>query len=503
MRRRLPSWRLFFGSAGGAEAKPLREPGGGIIEGVRIPYRRLLVLLWLSLWSQGCSQGDSAEMPVRTEFERPPVLVIGVDGLEWSVLQKVLNQGRAPHMQSLIERGMGGRLATQLPTFSPVLWTTVATGVGHVDHGIHHFAVADVRHNMKPGALPYTSNARKVPAIWNIADENDREVLAVAWWVSWPAEKLKHPYGRIVASYTGQAQAMQMWKPGVHQNGLPQLTFPESLQEKILPQLAKGGPKGVYRDEYNRLFGEMPDNSDWDFPRTLDALFRTSYHGDRTHLEITLQELRRRVPDLTMVYLGLPDVAGHYFWRYYEPGKFNYPILPSHRKMLGPWVEKSYEVVDQWIGRLLEAVPDDARILIISDHGMLAANPDDPTSRQSGGHENAPPGVMILAGPGVARGGLLIEDPRALIGTVLGIFPTLLDWLGLEVPTVRPYRKSLRRLMTPEWQEQNPLRTRNKSYNEGFRPATPPIKPPGDAAETFHEAIFDQLGYGGGEDDED
>ena len=61
--------------------------------------------------------------------ERPaPVLVVGVDGFEWDVALPLLASGRMPHLAGLMQRGAYGLLETSQPTFSPILWTTIATG---------------------------------------------------------------------------------------------------------------------------------------------------------------------------------------------------------------------------------------------------------------------------------------------------------------------------------------------------------------------------------------
>ena len=56
-------------------------------------------------------------------------LVVGVDGLEWSVLRPLLEQGRCPELAALMERGSFGRLLTLDRTLSPVVWTSIVSYV--------------------------------------------------------------------------------------------------------------------------------------------------------------------------------------------------------------------------------------------------------------------------------------------------------------------------------------------------------------------------------------
>ena len=445
--------------------------------------RRLTPAFALLVLSGACS--DSA-----SSYDGPPVLVIGVDGLEWSVLEPLMEAGRAPHLKALAERGVGGSLQTQIPTFSPVVWTTIATGMNWQDHGIRHFLQPVRGADGRPAyGKPYTSNTRAVPAIWNMAGDGGRDVLSVAWWVSWPAEQV--PGARIVASYAAQVQANILWKAGVWVEGLPELTWPESLQDDLLPLLQEGAPNGPLRAEYESVFGTIPEHADWEFPRKRDQLFRVTYHGDRTHQRMMKQLLREEVADLNLVYFGLADVAGHFFWRYHEREAFQYPIPQDHVARLRDRINQAYQVVDGWIGEILAEVPEDTIVLVVSDHGMHAFNVADPDNVQSGAHEDAPDGVFILAGPGVEPRGLLPAKDRRIAG-VLQVAPTVLDWLGLCVARDMPGRP-LRHLMTPEWRAEHPG-CEVPSYREGFRAPTPP-REPGEGVNRHFVDGLQELGY--------
>ncbi len=81
----------------------------------------------------GCS-GDTADKT--SAHPSYPMILFAVDGLEWNVMNPLLEQGRLPVMAGLMERGTYGYLATMKPTYSPVIWTSIATGKFPPDHGI-------------------------------------------------------------------------------------------------------------------------------------------------------------------------------------------------------------------------------------------------------------------------------------------------------------------------------------------------------------------------------
>ncbi|MFK5957196.1 MAG: alkaline phosphatase family protein [Planctomycetota bacterium] len=420
--------------------------------------------------------------------ERPPVVVLGVDGLTWNVIEPLFAQGKLPNLKKLSDSGIAGNLFTDRPTYSPILWTSIATGVKVPDHGIRYFM--EIGDNNKPvkNALPYTSNSRKVPAIWNLAGESDRSVNSVAWWVSWPAEHV--PHSRIVASYAAQAQASLLWKPLVMADGLPDLTYPEQLADSISDILYDGRPKGPLVQEFNQRFGTTPQ--EWKFAFLRDRFFRGVFHADRTHEKIFLQMLEGgEIADLNLLYFGLPDVAGHYFWRYRAPQNYNYLVPEDQVKRLGSHIDEAYEQMDEWIGQVVAALPENAIVMIISDHGMGVANVNDIDNVQSGGHDLAPPGVMILSGLGVQAFGLQPRGDRTL-GSIYDITPTLLDLLGLPSGSYME-GKPLRHLMTKAWQEANPSPA-PKDYRVGYRAATRPLLPTEGANHDFLSSMA-ELGY--------
>ena len=136
-----------------------------------------------------------AEPPVRPDH---PVVVIGIDGLEPSIVAALLAEGQLPNLARFAEDGVVGRLGSIIPTYSPAIWTTIATGQPASVHGITGFI--DPRNGN-----PFTSNARRVPAFWQLLSRAGHRVGVVGWWVTWPAEEV---LGTMVASYSSMDQGI-------------------------------------------------------------------------------------------------------------------------------------------------------------------------------------------------------------------------------------------------------------------------------------------------------
>ena len=63
-------------------------------------------------------------------------IFLGFDGLDPVVTEKMMAEGKLPHLSRMRERGSYHRLRTTFPALSPVAWSTFATGVNPARHGV-------------------------------------------------------------------------------------------------------------------------------------------------------------------------------------------------------------------------------------------------------------------------------------------------------------------------------------------------------------------------------
>ncbi len=114
----------------------------------------------------------SGAIAERIAGPRPPVYFIGLDGGDWQLLDRLMAEGRMPELARLVREGHRGVLATEHPPLSPLLWTTMMTGTGPLEHGVLDF----VRFRPHTGERePIGSDERARPAIWNMADLGRQE----------------------------------------------------------------------------------------------------------------------------------------------------------------------------------------------------------------------------------------------------------------------------------------------------------------------------------------
>ncbi len=76
-------------------------------------------------------------------FAQPGMFVLGVDGMDPVILQRLIDQGRVPNLAKMAREGAFQPLGTANPPQSPVAWSTFVTGVDPGGHGIFDFIHRD------------------------------------------------------------------------------------------------------------------------------------------------------------------------------------------------------------------------------------------------------------------------------------------------------------------------------------------------------------------------
>jgi predicted AlkP superfamily phosphohydrolase/phosphomutase len=83
------------------------------------------------------------------------VIVLGFDGLDYSLTRDLMARGRMPNFQRLAQRGSFSPLGTSIPPQSPVAWSSFITGLDPGAHGIFDFI-----HRDPQTLVPYLSTSK-------------------------------------------------------------------------------------------------------------------------------------------------------------------------------------------------------------------------------------------------------------------------------------------------------------------------------------------------------
>lgn len=377
-----------------------------------------------------------------------PILVLGIDGAEWDVMEPLLERGDLPNLRGLIDGGASGRLRSLEPrNWSPVIWTTIATGKRPKEHGITGL----VEGTRQPGTLAtssFSSNMWRARSLWDIVGGAGLNVGVIGWLVTWPACEVRgfmvSQHAKYIAHFGDVGEGKEV-------------TYPPELMGRIAP---------VVRDKESVTEQELARFVDLETELGLSALdgmnekaLRAAISGDETVTGVALLLLKDGVPDLTCVYMrGVDDIC-HKFWFYmdpetrppYDPTKAGSVGLEKQAAPLGALIEKYYRYTDEQVGRLLDLFPEDATVVVCSDHGFRGPGKWGEHPPWRGWDQHSLEGIIILKGPGIEPG-VAIEG-----ATVYDVAPTVLALAGVAVGKDMPGRV-LTEALSSRFVESQPVR---------------------------------------------
>ncbi len=360
------------------------------------------------------------------------VLLLGLDGLDPALVRRWTADGAMPNLAKLIDRGTMAEIDCVVGTSSPVVWTTVATGVPPTVHGITGFRI---------GEDPVNSSHRKQPTFWNILPARGVDLATMGWMVTWPAEA---DVGTMVSD--------RAWWGRFHED-----VTPKGIVEPLhhVPHMK--------RKEILEMFTTYDFDGEWKSWSVEDPRYSVHYllqkrllnifRRDTVYAGATQEIARERDLDVLAVYLQGTDYVGHGFWQWFDPEPFQesgWDIPKEQIKALENVVPAYYRYVDSLVGEILPLVDENALVILLSDHGFEAApkwrnSKDHSTEARflSGNHRKK--ATLILSGPQVERNAE--ADGRI---THFDILPTLL--YALDLPQARDHRgRPLTELFTKDY----------------------------------------------------
>lgn len=248
------------------------------------------------------------------------VVVIGLDGADWRLLSPLIEQGSLPTLAQLVASGRAGPLASTVRPESSVAWSSFATGANPGRHGIFGFVRAEPSSHRFVLANGDDIRARR---FWEILGDYGRRVGLINVPFTYPPRPVN---GFLVSG---------MLTPGTH---VP-FTHPAALQSQILERFPD------YCFDPSEILADRA------------ALVTKVARCTEQQRDVTLWLLTEDDCDCLVVVFTGPDRLQHYVWP--PAGSLQLDLLTDHYRML-----------DDAIAQILEKLPQDTLLLVMSDHGF-------------------------------------------------------------------------------------------------------------------------------------
>ena len=253
--------------------------------------------------------------------DAPRVAFVGIDGVPFSLLAD--NPDEFPNVAAMIDEGAGGPLESIVPPESSACWPALTTGVNPGATGVYGFQDREV------GSYDtYVPMGRDVQAtrVWDRVAEDGRDATVMNVPVTFPPQRNVQ---RMVSGFLSRSVS----------DG----AYPDEFAEWL--------ETNDYKLDANAKLGHQEDKSEFmeDAQTTLDRRF-----------EAFDEYVSRDDWDLFFGVFMTTDRVNHFLFKdYVEDGPNKEAFMSFYRS------------VDEYIGRLRDAIPDDVTMVVASDHGFM------------------------------------------------------------------------------------------------------------------------------------
>jgi predicted AlkP superfamily phosphohydrolase/phosphomutase len=273
------------------------------------------------------------------------VLLIGLDGATFDILDPLIQEGAMPVLRELIGSGVRATLASTVPALTPPAWTSMVTGRGPGAHGIFDFFRKD--DEQSPLFRFLTSNDVACPSMWNYADAEGLRSTVLNFPLTFPAPKVN---GHIVP---GGFMPWRQLRLGCHPEGLFD-------RLKTLPSFNARELALDMRQEAKAIEG----CADHEYQPWVEMHIRR----ERQWSDIA-RYLRQHEPaPFTAILFDGTDKIQHLCWRFLDPA-LSHTLTQDWELRVRDRVREYYTELDVRIGELRDAWGE-ATIVVASDHGF-------------------------------------------------------------------------------------------------------------------------------------
>ena len=322
-----------------------------------------------------------------------PVLMIGIDASQATLVEQWMADDTLPNLAKLRDRGAYGQLASTADWLAGTPWPSFYTSSWPTDHGFFNYL------QWRPHLMTHhRPNGSWVPLrpFWRELSSEHIRTVAVDVPITYPP---------------GLYDGVEVAGWGSHDRLWPPATNPPSLIRRL-----------------TREFGDPPMPPEITGLQRVGELLRLReqlIHSTRRASDMALAFMERYPWDLFMFVLGATHRGGHKLWN--DTGVLDVPSAGEQREFDAA-LRDVYVACDTAVGRLLDAAPENAHIMVFSLHGMGPNN-----SR----YDIMPRMLELILSAG---GGERSSSRTSILGLLKGVRRTLpLEWRS-AVKSMLPQR---------------------------------------------------------------
>ena len=272
------------------------------------------------------------------------LLIIGLDGATFDLIEPMAAAGELPALADLMRRGVRARLRSTVPPMTMPAWSSFLTGLSPGGHGIFDFTV----HEQGRYALRFVNARDRAGATFlRILSEAGRRVASVGVPSTYPPEPLN---GLMVSGFDSPVAT------GIDGS----FVHPPGLYDEIRREV------GPYRITD---FQEIRIGPGWH-----DMAFRRIEETLEAKAAVVRYLLGREAWDCFVALFGEADTTGHHFWFCHDPRSPRFDPATASRH--GDAIRTIYRRLDAVVGQLaagaLSGLPDGepSYVMVLSDHGF-------------------------------------------------------------------------------------------------------------------------------------
>jgi len=261
-------------------------------------------------------------------------IIIGLDGATFDVLDPYMKRGELPNLQRMCEEGIRSELTSSIPPVTGPSWVSFMTGKNPGKHGIYDFVKAG---KLEVGRHPVNYKHIRSSTILKLVNDAGLKVGMVNMPLTYPPPEVD---GFVITGLLTPGNATT-------------ISYPASLFDEVKENIG-----GYTMDVWWQYYGE----------RGVDKFLDEIIECTKLRFKAFDYLLDNKKWELFIAVLIGSDRIQHYLWKFIHPE--DPASLTERERGFVAKIKEYYQMVDAFMGSVIERYEGEANIFMVSDHGF-------------------------------------------------------------------------------------------------------------------------------------